>query len=149
MSGHPRGSRDELGRIVGPMVGLVALEFLLGMGLNLFGDLPSHPAAGELLADPLLFVHVLVGVLLVGITARATALAVRGPRRSAVPPAVLGVVSAVGAFVAGLDFTFAGLSATASFAMAAGFLGIVVSAVGLLWATAVGPAVAAEGERAR
>ena len=143
-SSAPPSARDDratLRFLALPMMGLLVVEFLLGMSLDLFLPLPGGSLLGVLLASPVLLAHVVVGVLLIGVTGRA---AVLGVRLRATPPAaagVLGLLSAFVAFLAGLAFVGDGSSA-ASFVMSAGFAGVLVAATLLRV-----PAVVPEGGR--
>jgi hypothetical protein len=116
-----------------PMIGLLALELLLGMALNLFTTLPTGGPGAILASSPVLIVHILIGVLLVGITGRALVVSFRVGERSTLLASALGLVSVLVAFLAGVSFTFGDQSASASYAMSAGFTGAFVSAGMLLW----------------
>jgi hypothetical protein len=116
-----------------PYLALVLTEFLLGMGLALFVTLPAGSPVQILESAPLLDVHFAVGFLLLGIAARTLALSVTLRDRRAVGFTALGLVSGVGAFVAGLDFAFGGQSASASYVMSVGFVGLLTAAAYLLW----------------
>jgi hypothetical protein len=115
-----------------PMLGLLAVEFLLGMALALYVVLPSGSPLTILASSPLLWVHILVGFLLIGITANAFRWTLHGAPRAAQLMTALGLVSAVGAFLAGMAFAFGDQSATASYAMSVGFVGVLVDAGYLL-----------------
>ncbi|HZY91844.1 MAG TPA: hypothetical protein VFG07_03595 [Thermoplasmata archaeon] len=128
----PSHPRETLSRILWPFLGLLSLEFVLGMTLNLFGPLPSGTGLQLLVAAPVLAAHVLIGVLILGIASRALWLAYRtqDPRLEAAGAAswVFGLV----AFVSGMAFVFGGQSAGASYAMATGFLGQLIAVAVLL-----------------
>jgi hypothetical protein len=115
-----------------PMIGLLGLEFLLGMVLNLYGTIPAGTPLAILEADPILIGHVVIGGLLVGITAQALRLGLLLHERRGIVAGALGLLSALGAFLGGMDFTFGGQSASASFVMSIGFTGILGAAAGLL-----------------
>lgn len=136
----PRPSR--LATLGGPMLGLVVVEFLLGEALALFGTLPTGSPVTILASSPLLWVHILVGFLVVGITANALRWALAGAPRSAKAVTALGFVSAIGAFLAGMAFAFGDQSPAASYAMSVGFVGVLIDAGYLL---ARGPQLAASG----
>jgi hypothetical protein len=116
-----------------PYLALVLIEFLLGMGLALFVTLPTGSPVQILESAPLLDVDFAVGFLLLGIAARALALSLTLRDRRAVGFTAVGLVSGVGAFVAGLDFVFGGQSASASYVMSVGFVGLLTAAAYLLW----------------
>jgi hypothetical protein len=125
-------ARTGLAALGPPFLGLVAIEFLLGMALNLYVALPSGSPLHILEAAPLLDVHFLFGVLLLGVSARAVGLAVRAADRPALAFTALGLLSGVAAFLAGLEFAFGGGSASASYIMSLGFVGLLITAGFLL-----------------
>ncbi len=116
-----------------PMLALLAVELLLGMALNLVTPRPTGSPARILASNPLLIGHLLVGVFLLGISARAVALSVRLGEAGARAASLLGLVSVVVAFLAGLTFTFGTPSAGTSLVMSVGFTGALVAAGLLLW----------------
>ena len=116
-----------------PLLGMLAIELLLGMALNLFTALPTGSPASIVLSSPLLLLHMVLGVLLVGITSRAVVLSARIHERAALSASALGLVSVLVALLAGLSFTFGDPSNAASFGMAAGFTGAFLSAGLILW----------------
>jgi hypothetical protein len=108
---------------------LLAIEFLLGMILALFVSLPVGAGATSLLASaPVLDLHILVAVLLIGISVRAVALARAEPDRSGLGAAGLALVSSLVATGAGSVFAFQGQHPDASLVMAVGFLGVLTAA---------------------
>lgn len=125
-------SRAGLARLGPPFLGLVTVEFLLGISLNLFVTLPSGSPATILASSPLLDVHLLVGLLLLGIATNAFRLSRRESGRAPAVVTGLGLLSGLGAFGAGLSFAFGSPSAVASFAMSAGFVGLMLEAAYLL-----------------
>jgi hypothetical protein len=122
----------RLGMLGPPLLLLVVLEFLLGMALNLFGSLPTGSPLAVLEASPLLDVHVVFGILLLGIAANALRLAVGTRLPRAVLVTALGLASGVAAFGAGMAFAFGSQSAAASYAMSVGFVGLLLEAGYLL-----------------
>jgi hypothetical protein len=131
----------RLARLGPPFLGLVAIEFLLGMSLNLFVTLPSGSPEHILAASPVLDVHLLFGVLLLGIAANAVHLAAAARTRPAVLVTVLGLLSGLAAFGAGLSFAFGDQSAGASYAMSVGFVGLLLEAGYLLHIRSTLPAL--------
>jgi hypothetical protein len=108
---------------------LLAIEFLLGVALALYTILPAGAGVvATLTSTPLLDLHILLALLLIGISARATALARGQPDRTLRYAAALALVSAVVATVAGWTFAFDGQAPGASFVMSLGFLGVLAGA---------------------
>ncbi len=131
----PGGTPDRLLRLQAlgfPFLGLLAVEFLLGMLLNLLVPLPSGSPSSILQASPLLDIHVVFGLLLLGISVNALRLAAGARHLRATVFTGLGMASGVAAFAAGLDFAFGGQSAGASYAMSVGFIGLLLEAGYLL-----------------
>ncbi|MCI4319118.1 MAG: hypothetical protein L3K23_03165 [Thermoplasmata archaeon] len=118
-----------------PLLGLLAVEFLLGMALNLFIAVPSGSPATILATSPWLDVHIAVGVMLLGLLGRVLSLGVRARDRSTAVAGAIGLGSGLGAFLAGLSFAFGGGSAGASYLMSVGFAGLLLSAALLLRAS--------------
>jgi hypothetical protein len=131
-SGLEARQRWVLGILGLPILGLLAVEFLLGMALNLYVSLSGGSALAILEASPVLIVHILVGVMLAGITARVLILGIRLQDRRAVVAGALGLLSTLVAFLAGMAFTFGGQELAASYVMSVGFTGILLSAALLL-----------------
>jgi len=125
---RPRGFSPAISVLGVPLLALLAVEFLLGMALNLLVTIPSGSPATILATSPWLDVHIAVGVMLLGLLARVLTLGTRQKDRSALLAGALGLVSGVGAFVAGLSFAFGGGSPNASYVMSVGFAGLLVSA---------------------
>ena len=144
MSGSPArslGSRSRVGTrdpravlasLAGPMLGILAVEFLLGMVLNLFVTLPTGGAVAILASNGFLILHILLAVALIGIGGRAVSVSVRSHERRLVGASLLALLSAVGATLAGLSFTVGPGGADASLAMSVGFIGLLVAAALLL-----------------
>jgi hypothetical protein len=115
-----------------PLLILLAAQFLLGMALNLFGSPPSGPALIILESSPILVLHILFGVLLVGTSVRVLTLGRRLRDRRGSASGGLALLSALLAFLAGMAFTFGGGSAVDSYLMSVGFTGVLVAAALLL-----------------
>ena len=134
----PAANRDaseplvRLRALGAPFLGLVVIEFLLGMSLNLLVTLPTGSPATILESSPLLDLHVVLGVLLLGISGNAVRLASRSGAPRAIGVTLLGLVSGFTAFGAGLAFAFGDQSPAASYAMSVGFVGLLITAGYLL-----------------
>jgi hypothetical protein len=108
---------------------LLAIEFVLGVILGLFVTLPSGGGVVAILASaPVLDLHILLALLIVGISLRAVALARRETGRTPLAAATVALLSALVATGAGWAFAFDGQSSAASFVMAIGFLGVLLGA---------------------
>jgi hypothetical protein len=125
--------RASLARFGGPLLGLLGVEFLLGMTLDQFVTLPTGSPAMLLATSPILDVHLVLGALLLGFAANILRVSVRVRERRTIAFSVLGLLSALLAVGTGLAFAFAGQAALDSYAMSVGFLGMVVEAGYLLW----------------
>jgi hypothetical protein len=127
-AGAPRGG-TTLDRLAIGMFLLLAIEFVLGMILGLFVSLPSGSGVvGILTSTPVLDLHILLAVFIIGISARAIALARAQPDRSRLYASVLALVSALIATAAGWGYAFEGQDPGASFVMSLGFLGVMLGA---------------------
>jgi hypothetical protein len=127
------GRRPPVPSVLGiPLLALLAVEFLLGMALNLFIAVPPGSPASILESSPWLDVHIAVGLMLLGLLGRIVALGARQRDPSTTIAGAIGLASGVGAFLAGLSFAFGGGSPAASFVMSVGFAGLLVSAAILL-----------------
>ncbi len=113
------------------MLGMLVVQLLLGMALNLYVVLPSQGLVRILESSPVLLLHIVLALLLVGLSARAVALASRAHEARATLGSLLALGSALLATAAGISFTFGSGSPGASFAMSVGFAGMLVGA-GLL-----------------
>lgn len=131
-SPRPRTPDRELSRLGWPILGLLAVQFLLGMGLNLYVVLPSGSVGAILASSPVLILHVLVALFLIGISARALLLAWRLRARRALAGGILALLSALVATGAGVSFTFGTGGAGASYAMSIGFVGMLIGAAALV-----------------
>ncbi|MCI4360273.1 MAG: hypothetical protein L3J91_01070 [Thermoplasmata archaeon] len=135
LDGFPGGAvrgGGTLDRLSLGMLVLLSIEFVLGMALALFVSLPSGTGVVALLRSyPVLDLHLLLALFIVGIALRAVALARGAAARGALYASVLALVSALVATVAGWAFAFDGQNPDASFVMALGFLGVLVGAFAL------------------
>ncbi|MDA8081733.1 MAG: hypothetical protein M0Z96_09020 [Actinomycetota bacterium] len=105
------------------MLGLLAIQFLLGMGVNLYVTLPStgFVMAEMMYSGPLVMVHMILGMLLVvGAVFAIVAALAYGPWAIVCAFISLGGILVAG--VGGVIFLMGGQSNGASFLMAVGFL---------------------------
>jgi heme A synthase len=125
-------TRSRLDQLYNLILGLIGLQFFLGMWLNLFGNFPkeSNSLGGALsfTADPVLIAHIVLGILLgigaLGLLARSWS----DPLRTLRWFALGGVLGVVFAAVTGSGFVYSGYSNNVdSFLMAVGF-GIALTA---------------------
>lgn len=116
--GRPANTAASLG-----MLGLLAVQFLLGMAVNLYITLPStgFGMAEMMGGGPLVMVHMMLGIILVvgALLAFATALPCG---KWAVVCAAIALLGIVVAGIGGLTFLMGGQSNGASLLMAVGFL---------------------------
>ena len=116
-----------------PLLGLLAVEFLVGMTLNLFVALPGGAPLAILGSSPVLIAHMVIAVMLLGIAGRAIVLGRRVGDRWVLGAGAIALLSGVVATLAGFAFTFGTPSDAASFAMAGGFTGMLVAGILLLF----------------
>jgi hypothetical protein len=118
-----------LDRLATGMFFLLAVEFVLGVALGLFVALPSGVGVAAVLTSSwVLDLHILVALLIVGISIRALVLSIPVPRRTARFASSLALGSSLIATISGWAFAFDGQSPDASFAMALAFLGVLIGA---------------------
>ena len=139
-SRRPDRSRGRLADVAVPLVplGLLGVQFLLGMAVNLFVHLsPAGAGMAEMMGNgPLVGLHMMLGIILaaVGVLGIATALP-NGRQATACAVVALGGILAAG--LGGLAFLMGGQSNGASYLMAVGFLvavgGYVAEVVTLGW----------------
>jgi hypothetical protein len=130
--GWAAGGGMTLDRLSIGMLLLLSIEFVLGMALGLFVSLPSGGGVVAILGSyPVLDLHILIALFIIGISARALALSRGEPGRGALYASTLALLSALVATIAGWEFAFRGQSPDASFIMAMGFLGVLVGAFAL------------------
>ena len=105
------------------MLGLLAVQFLLGMALNLYVSIPAFGAsmAAMMRTGPLVMMHMMLGMLLAGGALLALALALPLGRRAA-GCASVGLVGILVAGLGGLLFLMDGQTNGTSYLMAVGFL---------------------------
>lgn len=129
-----RRRRITLPFLASGLVGMLAFEFLLGTYLQMFVELPPGGDFGTLPFGGLvvLVLHIVVGLLLIGLCLRMTYVAVRSKSLRGTVLAGLSVLGVVIAFAAGSDFTYGSQAEVMSFAMATGFFIAMVSAAILL-----------------
>ncbi len=115
------------------MLGLLGAQFLLGMAVNLFVQLPPSGAAmaAMMSGNPLVPLHMMLGMLLGVGAVLAVVLALSGGR-AVIGFAALALGGIVIAGVGGLTFLFGGHDNSASFLMSVGFLVAVGGYVGEL-----------------
>lgn len=125
-------TRARLDQLYNLILGLIGLQFFLGIWLNLFGSFPSGSgglgAALTFTADPVLIVHGALGVVLgvgaLGLLARSWS----DPLRTLRWFALGGLLGVVFASATGSGFVYSGYSNNVdSFLMAVGF-GIALTA---------------------
>ncbi|MCI4336433.1 MAG: hypothetical protein L3K17_04455 [Thermoplasmata archaeon] len=127
-SNLPR-SGIALERLAIGMFVLLAIEFILGMTLGLLLSIPSGVGAARLLeTSPVLDLHILLALAIIGISLRALVAAASLPERAPIMACAVALGSAIVATLAGSAFAFDGQSPTASFVMAMGFLGVLFAA---------------------
>ena len=121
--------RQRLDRAINGYLLLVALEFILGMWLNLYGVFPTSNSAATAISDsgnPALIAHMVVGVLLfvgsIGIVAQSF----RDPYRPGRVFTMAGMIAVVLTGLFGLGFIYSSYGNNAySLGMALGLLAIV------------------------
>ena len=106
-----RTQQERLVRLRGASLGVVVMliiEFILGMIYNLYGTAPTSAKPIGLFSGPTIALHVIVGILL-GLAAIAQLVRAIGARHSlTIWLSALGLLSIIGAGVAGLGFTGSG-----------------------------------------
>lgn len=105
------------------MLGLLTVQFLIGMAVNLYVTLPSANSgmAGMMRGGPLVMIHMMLGIILV--VGATVAFAIALPYgRWAVTCAAISLVGMLVAGVGGITFLMGSQSNGASFLMAIGFL---------------------------
>ncbi len=122
---RPDRSRGRLAGVAIPLglLGLLGVQFLLGMAVNLFVHLsPAGAGMAEMMGNgPLVGLHMMLGMILAagGVLGVATALP-NGRQATACAVVALGGILAAG--LGGLAFLMGGQSNGASYLMAVGFL---------------------------
>jgi hypothetical protein len=134
------------------MLGLLGVEFLVGMGVNFYVELPSGGMTQMMRgggANPLLMVHMMLGMTL-GVGAVLTLWFARRYGRWPIVCATVALAGIVGAGIAGMVFAVGGQNDVASFLMAVGFLVALAGYIAeLVTITNAAPAVPAVAGRQR
>lgn len=121
--------RQRLDRAINGFLLLVALEFILGMWLNLYGVFPSSSSATAAISDsgnPDLIAHMIVGVLLFVGSIAIVVQSLRDPYRPVRVFAIAGLIAVVLTGSFGLGFIYSSYDNNAySLGMALGLLAIV------------------------
>ena len=131
--------------LAGVLVGLLSFQFLLGTYLQLYVNIPAGENVGAMDLGGLvvLILHIIVGIMVIGTSARLLVVSARAHDRRQTALAAIAALGMVIAFLAGAAFTFGEQADGASFLMALGFfLGMLCS--GLIMAGAHLPRPAAE-----
>lgn len=111
------------------VLGVLAVQFLLGMDVNLFVHLPDPGYSvgmggmmGVMAGSPALMVHMLLGILLAILGLVAVLTAATTGRTGVLVSSVVGALGIVVAGLGGIRFLMYGQGTVASFVMAVGFL---------------------------
>lgn len=117
------------------LVSFLAIQFLLGTYLEMFVSTPSGRDLGALSADGLvaLVAHIVVGVMVLGLSFRMTYVAARARNPRGTVLAGTAALGLVVAFLGGMGFTFGTPTDALSFVMASGFF-LALLATGVLLA---------------
>jgi hypothetical protein len=120
----------RISRLGSAEIGLLGLQFILGMILNLFVGLPSN---GSLTGIPpvyaaVLLGHIIVAFALIAIGALLIVLGFQSKSKVAIVGSLIVLTGVAVAFAAGVIFLYDGQNNVYSFIMALGFL---VSTVGV------------------
>ena len=118
----PTGRSANIAAPLG-MLGLLAMQFLLGMALNLYVTIPPFGAgmAAMMRTGPLVMAHMMLGMVLAGGALLTLATALPWGRR-AVGCAAAALAGILVAGLGGLLFLLGGQTSGASYLMAVGFL---------------------------
>ena len=123
---QPARPRGPWNHVSWAIFGALLVEFVLGMGLNLYVTLPQSPTYTQIFVSvPLLSAHIALGFLLLAASAYFVLLARRSGVEGLLWRAILVLVFVLVALQEGFSFTFTG-NAAFSAGMALGFLGAVV-----------------------
>lgn len=145
-----RGRREVTApSLAGILVALLSFQFLLGTYLEIYVDIPAGGNLGAMDLGGLvvLLLHILVGIMVIGTSARLLVVAARAHNGRQTALAAVAALGMVIAFLAGAAFTFGSQADGASFLMAVGFfLGMFGS--GLIMAGARVPRPAADSDAA-
>lgn len=121
---------DRTAKIAAMLVlGLLAVQFALGMDVNLFVHLPGtgnsvgmRGMMGAMAGSPALMVHMMLGFLLAILALVAVLTAATTGRGSVLVSSIVGALGIVVAGLGGIRFMMYGQGNLASFVMAIGFL---------------------------
>ena len=124
--------RRMLDRALNSILVVVAVQFFLGMWVNLFGSFPPNnstaQAAVSFTGDPALIAHIVFGIMLFVGGLFVLFLSLKDVWRPVRVFALVGVVATVVTGVFGLSFVYSGYGDNvASFAMAIGFAAILTT----------------------
>jgi hypothetical protein len=126
-------------------LGLLAVEFIIGMWMNLFATFPtlnpSYPMFGMMdvmFSVPELMVHMMVGVLVGLLSLMIFMMAIMNGNRTLIVVSTIGSVSILVSGISGLEFMFSGFQNNIfSFAMSVGFIFTVISYFLFIYYTSV------------
>ncbi len=119
-----RGRREVTASFMaGVLIALLSIQFLLGTYLDLYVTIPSGGNLGamDLGGLAVLILHIIVGIMVIGTSARLLVIAARAHNGRQTALAAIAALGMVLAFVAGAAFSFGSQSNAASFTMAFGF----------------------------
>ncbi len=113
---------------------LLAIQFIIGMWMNLFAIFPSfnHPymfgMMNTMFSVPELIVHIMVGIIIGLLSIIILIMAITKGNPTLIVVSVIGSVSVLFAGISGLEFMFSGFQNNAlSFTMSLGFIFAVIS----------------------
>lgn len=133
-TGNPEGSRttghlDSVRLWTSVILGLLAFQFLTGMGLNLFATFPEASTSAiagifaAMMTGPVSAVHLMVGFLLPVLSVVVLAVLVDSGESSLATLAAVGLGSIAFAGLCGLGFVYSGFQNNVySYLMAIGFI---------------------------
>lgn len=126
--------RSQIAPWAWTILGLLLVQNVLGIYLNLFVSLPEGPSLDALMATySILAAHVIVGILLLVTPGIVLFLAARTRRAALWIPALAMLAFAFLAFESGIEFVIGGQDDVLSFLMELGFLGVVAADVLVLY----------------
>jgi heme A synthase len=143
-----RSRADKLARVRMASLGAVAmlvLQFILGMIYNLYGTAPTPKKSIGLFSSPVLALHVVLGILLFVAGVVLLIRAVSARNGLAIWMTAIGLISILGAGLAGLGFTGSGAN-SASLGMSLAFALALVCYIVLLVLPSGTPAAAAPAD---
>ncbi|MGP8072633.1 MAG: hypothetical protein ACLPZM_05840 [Thermoplasmata archaeon] len=119
------------------LLGLLGIELVLGAVLDVAVTLPMGASVTSVLSSqPVLDLHILVALLLIGLSGHAVARSRREPTRRLQLAAALALLSALIASAGGWEFVFNGQNMVSAAVMTLGFVGVLVGAVLMrLWSS--------------